>query len=420
MKATSLLCYMLLFSFSLSWGQVDIHRIKNALENGIFARNMNLQYIRSLDKHDKKPYPNADSLTAYFFRFYNLEWVANSQCYVGKVFLSERYLKRDFVAKFKNSDSFKTDKEGFYMMCKLYVYEQKFIYINIYPDYITNIYDKSLCKEMNITFSGKYPTSDEYFVGLKSFVLKKDILNTDLFAVAKDWNNTTKKKQFKKFIKCFKVDISPSDSSVVGLTKKYTKYAFSDDRIEDPVYELDYKAYKNIPNDNAALLAFVEPWECSDIGPSDVPPPDDLINLVEQSSRQGIYIKSFSKERLDTTYKLVEKSNKPFFWVYAGVLQKDSLSMADTTKCIVCIPNDKIISLKNGGFGFTVSPRTDANLRTDKPIPFNDTWKKAPIAAVAKGLDGKNPVDILIVKDKAYIPSLDGRPLLWLKVEKQQ
>jgi hypothetical protein len=313
-----------------------------------------------VDKNDNKPYPNADSISAYFFRFYNFEWIENNQCYVGKLFVSERYLKRDFLTKFSNAESFKKDKEGFYMMCKLYTYEQKYVYINIYPDYITNIYDKSLCKKMKISFAGKYPTADEYYSGLRSFVLERDILNTDLFATAKDWNDTTKKKPFKKFIKCFKVDISSSDGSVIGLTKKYTKYAFSDDRIEDPVYELNYKAYEDIPNNNGAFLAFVEPWERSDIGPLESTFSAEIINLVDQKNVQNIGIKSFDRDNTPTTYQLINKSNpRDSFWIYAGVLKKDTLSMADTVKCIICISSDKLTSLTNGYSGFTVSPRTN-------------------------------------------------------------
>ena len=62
---------------------------------------------------------------------------------------------------------------------------------------------------------------------------------------------------------------------------------------------------------------------------------------------------------------------------------------------------------------------SNAYLRTDKPSLINGIWNKAPIAAVAKGLDNGGIADTLIVRDKMYIPSVDGQLLLWLNVEKQ-
>lgn len=225
--------------------------IKKELQNGVFMRTMNLQFVNSIDaKMLKKNYKQKIQLkprdvpTYNFLRFSAFEYDVAHDAYVGKVFLSNRYLFWEFRKKYPNQDSLLQDKDGYFMMCKLYKYKKEFK-LNIYPELVTNIYKKNFCSKKERAALGidtlKMTNAKEYFEALKRVTLIKDNEASDFIAQPQNLskNNVLEtpfkemglRINFKKQIKIFKIKLN-EQKQITALDLQYNKYAFSDDLIE--------------------------------------------------------------------------------------------------------------------------------------------------------------------------------------------
>ena len=238
--------------------RAQLDSIKNQMDNqGVFGRFANLQIVdpvypesktNSRGPEDERNQQNIrDTLTFDFLRIYALraETSGDKQIYVGKAFLSNRHLLGYARKSYASIDSLKEEQIGTYMMCKLYENQGK-AYLNLYPQYILNVCDKTIhtglrCKNLS-----------DHFYQLMALVCQADMEHKDYT----DRNNTL----FGKYIKCFEIDIS--DGKIRGLELAYTKNPFSDDRLGSVKYRFDFRPFKNLLGfENEAFdLGILEPY----------------------------------------------------------------------------------------------------------------------------------------------------------------
>jgi hypothetical protein len=268
-KIFLLLSFLLANQVFAQVASTNMKAIKDDLENGIFIRTMNLQFINSIDtamlrKNYKKKIQlkPRDVETYNFLRFSAFEYDTTHDVYVGKVFLSNRYLFWEFRKKYPNHDSMLVDKNGYFMTCKLYQLKKE-IKLNIYPELLTNIYKKNFCTVKEKKALGidtlKITNKNEYFEALKRVALIKDANATDFIAQpqsadkmleSRALNNEMELRiNFKKQIKIFEV-VKNQQNKVVALDLQYNKYAFSDDLVETK-YRYDFR--RNMTNMTAKI-----------------------------------------------------------------------------------------------------------------------------------------------------------------------
>lgn len=266
-----------ILSFSVFSQKNRLDSIKNVLENGIYERQINFGYVSSPNNFDKNfEYPSHNELTFMFYRFDFFEDSSVNNFfedgYMGKVFISERYLESDYLLDtYKNCNDFKNDKDGFFMFFKLYYNEQNRDFrINVYPEYVYNICRKDMhwntkvckdIKEHEQTVIELIKLNDKYY---KNFFEKNDNTTIKSFVdTLNKYNNDSLKKyniaipskytkikknldfirivNFKKQIKCFVVNTLDESSENLGKTLQlaFTKYSYSEDLLENSTYKLN-------------------------------------------------------------------------------------------------------------------------------------------------------------------------------------
>jgi hypothetical protein len=66
--------------------------------------------------------------------------------------MSERYLEQQYNRSYRSVEAYKSDSDGFFMVCKLYFDERSLEYrLNVYPDYVLNI-----CRSKGNPFNGMH------------------------------------------------------------------------------------------------------------------------------------------------------------------------------------------------------------------------------------------------------------------------
>lgn len=332
-----------------------LEAVKNGLVNGILARNINLQYIASISsKNDLKKYRNheplvaKDTLTANFLRFSDFVYDTKNEVYIGKVFLSNRYLYNDFKKKYKTNQSFKNDKNGYFMMCKLYRVDNVFK-VNIYPDLLTNIYDKSKLgnaqeRETLGIDVATITDKDKHFEALQKIVAIPDMTVSDFIAKPSTMNNSINQSlltiNFKKLIKFFRV-LEDKDKQLIGLELEYNKYSYSDDLIENH-YKYDYRNYNDslMNTQSVAETAFINSWIFKDIVPNKA---ISTTIVYENSNKRAQYVPFSSQNEVFQKQTITVKNpNLVSGWFLAGRLSTDNIE--DPTKKI----EEKIIEVSAG------------------------------------------------------------------------
>ncbi|TAE31838.1 MAG: hypothetical protein EAZ91_06920 [Cytophagales bacterium] len=295
---TLLLCFFTGLSGSLraqTQIDLDLDSIARQMQEGVYERLITLGYMPSPDRYrGPEDFKTHLEYTFLFLRFYGFEKVfdrrSTSGAYVGKVFMSERYLERDYNKKYTSRETYRTDIDGFFYACKLYYDERVAEYrLSIYPDHLLNIcrakadpfkashFNKRECKSMDEhwhslkhvialpdrhydhfiddndtleiqTFLRPADTTvnihREYLTQIKQALPPDDPENalpppTKLSVKAE---NMLREINLKKQIKNFRIDKNPTHLAN-QLTAKFTKYPLSEDMIEGNEYQLSFIPY---------------------------------------------------------------------------------------------------------------------------------------------------------------------------------
>ena len=289
------LLFLVLLS-QIGWAQNDkptsmatLDQIARQMQLGIYERIINLGYIPSPDKYERRFTPQAHTeFTLLFLRFYGFERTSDQRAYIGKVFMSERYLEKHYNKKYINHTVYAADKDGFFMACKLYFDERTLEYrLNIYPEYVLNIcrknmhYNSRRCtstaqhwKSLNYVtqlpdrhfdhFSqNDNPDSTRAFLSAADpavnirHLIKNPLPNaTDplLYTPSFATRNSLRTINLEKHIKVFKVGYIDDTPSGLGqtLTLKLTKYPLSEDLIEGLEYTYNFIATSSIDDSKLA------------------------------------------------------------------------------------------------------------------------------------------------------------------------
>jgi hypothetical protein len=295
------ICYFFLSLFMVNQSQAqtqqqkisnDLDRLTQTLESGIYERIVDLGYVPSPFKYRRKATITAhNELTMLIMRFSDFTPTPGRKAYIGKVFIGERYLERDYNRKYNNQAAYKTDLDGLWVACKLYFDERSLEYrLNVYPDH--PILD---CRKNARPFKGTHfnrskctsvaqhwesmqyvlRLSDKHF---EDFSLPDNTDSTRNFLKAADQNvnidrtyfsdkdlqtetdtfpfvpnnrqrNLIREINLRKQIKIFKVAfIDDALSANMGrtLTLRYTKYALSDDFIEGNGYTFNLHSFNEM------------------------------------------------------------------------------------------------------------------------------------------------------------------------------
>ena len=274
----------------------ELCRIAHQMEAGVYERIINFGYIPS------KTYQRDERLTAHneftllFLRFAGFEPDSGGTAYIGRVFMSERYLEKDYNRKYTSRAAYQTDKDGFFVACKLYFDERTLEYrLNIYPDHLLNICRKSANPFKGMHFNQKACTgAAQHWASLKcvlsiddrhydqfsdendslavhSFLgaipARANICKTYLASVAASiadslpivkitqlQKNMLREINLRKQIKCFRVEIDKSAAPHIApsLTLRFTKYALSDDLLDNTTYSYTFIPYEKLSNTQLA------------------------------------------------------------------------------------------------------------------------------------------------------------------------
>lgn len=255
-----------------------LDKLKKVLSENIYERQLNLGYVSSPDKFDKNfAFPSTTRLNFLFYRFdffaedSTLDIFENG--YLGKVFVSERYLEEDYLLKtYKSSDDFKNDMNGFFYFFKLYYNEENRDFrINIYPEYVYNICSKKMhwnnktCNNLNqhreiinrlISLNDKYyknffeqnaQTTIEQFI--RKFDGEKNVQIPAVYTNKIEKRDFMRVVNFKNQIKCFMVntlDDFDKNNNCKELRLLFTKYSYSDDLLENTSYTLIKSDYESV------------------------------------------------------------------------------------------------------------------------------------------------------------------------------
>jgi hypothetical protein len=275
----------------------NLNRIAQRMSTGIYERIINLGYIPSPERYKRSDQLIAHTeFTMLFLRFYDFEPVLDGTAYVGKVFMSERYLEKDYNRKYTSRAYYETDQDGFFMACKLYFDERTLEYsINIYPDYLLNI-----CRKSGNPFKGMHfnkiecKTAAQHWESLRyvaslgdkhydQFSDENDAADIHRFLdsapspcnvyrsyltppqpltatlaeeeselpvskITKMQKNMLREINLRKQIKCFRIAFNDDPAQPVemasALTLRFTKYALSEDLLDNATY-----TYTFIPGD---------------------------------------------------------------------------------------------------------------------------------------------------------------------------
>jgi hypothetical protein len=278
----------------------DLALISRQMEAGIYERIINLGYIPSPKQYKQsEPLIAHNEFTLLFLRFSGFESVLSGTAYVGRVFMSERYVEKDYNRKYRNRAAYETDKDGFFMACKLYFDERTLEYrLNIYPDHLLNICrgsgNSSPFKGMHFnkaecTGTTQHWASLKYVVALTdkhydNFSDENDIADIRRFLnsvpssanlyhnylhsarpalaetddedelspstadLTQRQKNMLREINLRKQIKYFRVDPDPDKGAAqlaASLTLRFTKYALSEDLLDNTTY-----TYTFIPRDS--------------------------------------------------------------------------------------------------------------------------------------------------------------------------
>lgn len=264
-----------------------LEAIAHRLDGSLYERIIPLGYIPSPGSYTEKEVVGHLEYTMVVFRFSRFEPVADTTAYVGQLFMSERYLERDYNKKYDSVRKYHDDKDGFFVACKLFFDERTLEYrLNIYPDHSLNIcrgvssldnvakgmhYNQRVCTSMN-----------EHWQSLKHVLAIPDIHYDQVsYNRFTNWEQLYDFRQFlkpnnswvnirslpsphtgrpdesaeagllspkqinplpeinlRKHIKCFHVGNIGDDPATIGQTLKlrFTKYSLSDDLIEGLEY----------------------------------------------------------------------------------------------------------------------------------------------------------------------------------------
>lgn len=273
----------------------ELCRIAQQMQAGIYERIINFGYIPSPERYEPTQRLTAhNEFTLLFLRFDGFEPVLDGTAYVGRVFMSERYLERDYNRKYTSRASYQTDNDGFFMACKLYFDERTLEHrLNIYPDYLLNI-----CRSSKRPFKGMHfnqkdcRNAAQHWASLKYVVALNDkhydkfsdendladvwaflknvpetanICTThlesvsrvatdagvdtdesDTPAITKLQENMIREINLRKQIKYFRVDLDRDAANIAAsLTLRFTKYALSEDLLDNTTY-----TYTFVPDDS--------------------------------------------------------------------------------------------------------------------------------------------------------------------------
>lgn len=264
----------------------NLGTIARQMQQRMYERVIDLGYLPSPDKYDKTEIIAHNELTMVVLRFSDFEPTADRSAYIGRVFMSERYLERDYNHKYSSKRIYEEDIDGFFYACKLYFDERSLEYrLNIYPDHLLQICRGSAKPFKAMHFNKKNCTSSEqHWESLKhvlalpdkhydAYTASDDTLSIQNFLTPAnpivniereyrsklaqtdgdgpaDFHLTTAQQyplreiNFRKHIKCFRVgfmdDLLPKIGETLSL--KFTKYPLSEDMLEGNEY-----VYQQIP-----------------------------------------------------------------------------------------------------------------------------------------------------------------------------
>ena len=266
------------------------------MEKGVYERVLNLGYIPSPANYNRTDTVDAHvEFTLLFFRFYGFERVDNEEAYIGKVFMSERYLEKHYNRVYTSRAAYETDKDGKFMACKIYFDERSLEYrVNIYPDHLLNICQHNCAPVKGMHFNrDACTTTEQHWQSLRYVLSMADkhfddfskpdhsgainlFLNpanqlvnidrnyltdsecsadVDLFKPkGKAKRNTLLRINLHKQIKLFRLGSIDDSLQNVGktLTLKFTKYALSEDLIEGPEYTCAFINLDSLHDDRLA------------------------------------------------------------------------------------------------------------------------------------------------------------------------
>ncbi len=362
-----LIIFFLLLSVTKINGQSEIKVIKSSLENGISVRNMIMETVHSTENNkDKSFYLPENKISCNYMRFYEFEPLKNESGYVGKVFMSERYEDEVFAKKFERLENFKSNKNGYYMICKIFI-SDGFYKINIYPNFELNVCNKKEHKiHKNAKLGGKYVLQDGLFCNDKSYqndtktpeqrhynkfeelVTLRDYESEDF------WNrgNELYKKEinYAKMIKCFRINtITTNDSiSILGFELEYTKNAKSNDKSYLTKYSYDYRPYEVIAS-LGTYFSFIGHYKSQNKIPTPIDESKDAEPLKYFINKGGLYY----RKSLD-------------FGVY-------DISKIDTTELISQISRDEIKSMSDSYVASIAPALSMSFMSTSSSVQLQDT-----------------------------------------------
>ncbi|WP_373515922.1 hypothetical protein [Persicitalea sp.] len=264
---------------------VKLDSLANQMVNsGVYERVIDFGYVHSPKRYERNRSISAhNELTMFIVRFDKMEFDSSINSYIGRVFMGERYLEMSYNKIYSSITNYKNDKDGFFMMCKLY-YEPRSgeFRLNIYPNYVTNI-----CERSGNPFKGMHyntvlcDSTDQHWQSLRYLTALSDehsdnfsqtndssnvfkFLNPPLPAVnifrqdttysdlPKRKRNLLRELNLRKQIKCFTVGsirANHSGLSANSLRLKFTKYSLSEDFLDGSEYELRFLSYTEMNND---------------------------------------------------------------------------------------------------------------------------------------------------------------------------
>ncbi|RRB04437.1 hypothetical protein [Larkinella rosea] len=271
----------------VAWAQTNqqvslatLGQITQQMQRGIYERIINLGYLPSPPKFTRGFTPQAhNEFTFVYLRFSDFEPTSDQRAYIGKLFMSERYLESHYNKRYTHHKVYENDKDGFFMMCKLYFDERTLEYrLNVYPDYVLNICrgdmhaNKQRCTSTeqhwkSLKYVAQLP--DRYFDDFsqrdntdstKAFLTTTDsqlnIRHMEVSGAASIHPDSVRYKpsptarnllrtiNLSKQIKAFKVGFLEDEMTSIGktLTLKWTKYPLSEDLIEGAEYSYNFIA----------------------------------------------------------------------------------------------------------------------------------------------------------------------------------
>jgi hypothetical protein len=391
--------------------EANLDTIARQMQQRIYERVINLGYIPSPKNYNKTEIIAHNELTMVVLRFSNFEPTADRSAYIGRVFMSERYLERDYNHKYSNRRVYKEDNDGFFYACKLYFDERSLEYrLNIYPDHLLQICRGSAKPFKGMHFNKKPCTSSEqHWESLKHVLALPDkhydaytasddtlsirnfltpdnpIVNIETEYLSKpaqtsesDTINFTptlsqryplREINFRKHIKCFRVGFVDDPLLKIGetLCLKFTKYPLSEDMLEGNEY-----VYQQIPEtqlDDTTLKLRSQPGQFVSRNPlyrslimSPVPD-DNVVPGFEFTPTLALFywdntpVKKPALAPGKTTYAAKEQDSK-----LAELQQKQQPALANQASAkgllaISSVKKDSIHWLYAGRFTGTIPPQ---------------------------------------------------------------